>query len=161
MARIVLSGGEKLQARLREIAANLEKSASVDVGFMGGATYPDGESVAFVATMNEFGRGVNVIHPTDEVGGSYYQMPRPFFRRAIKANKDKWAPNIATALKNNNYDATIALESVGQEIQEEVQESIRELVDPPLAPSTIAAKGFDKPLIDSGLMENSVTHLVK
>ena len=42
-----LIGGEKLQRVLAEIGSNME--GSVSVGFLGGATYPDGTSVAQVA----------------------------------------------------------------------------------------------------------------
>ena len=47
---------------------------------------------------------------------------------------------------------------MGAEIVGQVQDSIDELMDPPLALSTIAKKGFEKPLVDSGLMRNTVTY---
>jgi len=42
----------------------------------------------------------------------------------------------------------------------ELAESISELVSPPLAPYTIQKKGFDKPLIDTAHMFQSITHEV-
>ena len=142
-----LSGGDKLEARLAEIAAKLGSGAEVEVGFMSGATYQeDGTSVALVAALNEF--------------GTSKAPPRPFFRNAIAANSDKWPVNVATALKANGYDPAKALDLVGQEIQEEIQDSIRSNTPPPNAPSTVARKGFDKTLIDTGFMLDSVTHRV-
>lgn len=158
---VALSGGGKLDAALAKIAAKLTSAATVDVGFQSGAKYPDGTPVAMVAAVNEFG------------APSRGQPPRPFFRNAIAKNSAKWAPNIATALRANDYDATKALNIVGKEIQEEVQQSIIDLVSPSLAPSTIKAKsrgrvkkiagvmGPEKPLVDTGVMLRSVTHIVK
>ena len=51
---------------------------------------------------------------------------------------------------------------IGEQIEGELVQSIHDLKTPPLAPATIAAKGFDKPLIGvHGLMVRSVTHRVK
>jgi hypothetical protein len=142
-----ISGGDKLEAALKRIATNLEKAASVDVGFMGGATETDGTLVAAVAAYNEFG--------TTTI------PPRPFFRSAIAKNSAQWPDQIAGALKANDYDSAKALDLVGQEIQEEIQQSIIETNLPPLAPSTIARKGSAKPLVDTATMLNGVTHRVR
>jgi len=40
----------------------------------------------------------------------------------------------------------------------DVGKAIQSVTSPPLAASTVARKGFDKPLIDTGLMFQSVTH---
>jgi len=50
---------------------------------------------------------------------------------------------------------------MGELIQGELQGSIRDLTSPALAASTVRAKGFDKPLIDSGVMLRSVDFEVK
>ena len=158
---LTFTGGSKLEAALKRIGKSLTNAASVDIGFMEGATYPDGTSVALVAAINEFGRTVTVKHPTEEVGGTYFQAPRPFFRNAIAKYSPGWPNNIAVALKANDYDAAKALDLVGADIASQVQTSIGDLVSPPLAPSTIEKKGFDKPLIEHGIMQNAVTHIVR
>jgi hypothetical protein len=145
---ISIKGGDKLEAALRKIAAGLSNGASVEVGFMGGATYPDGTSVPLVAAFNEFGVP------------SHGQPPRPFFRNAIAKGSPVWPKNIATALKSSDYDAARALDLVGVSIEDEIRMSITELVSPPLAQSTIDRKGFPKPLIDTGTLLGSVTHRV-
>ena len=50
---------------------------------------------------------------------------------------------------------------VGALIAGQLQKSINETNNPPLSPRTIARKGFDKPLIDTGHMWNSVNFEVK
>lgn len=114
---------------------------------MAGATEADGTSVPLVAALNEF--------------GTSKAPPRPFFRNAIADGEKRWPVNLVTALKNNNYDSLIALSLVGRNMQEDIQGSIRKLWSPPLADSTIARKGFDKPLIETSTMLNSVTNRVK
>ncbi len=57
-----LSGGDKLAATLNSISQRLAAQAgapSVSVGFMEGATYPDGKSVAANAATQEFGATIN------------------------------------------------------------------------------------------------------
>ena len=139
-----IKGGDKLTAKLQEIANNLATAKTVKVGFLGDAYYPDGTSVAFVAAQNEYG-----VHYKK-------QPPRPFFRIMINDHKAEWGPELKAVLKDNDYNAQLSLEIMGQSISDELKQSILDLTDPPLAPYTIAKKGFDKPLIDTGTMLNSL-----
>lgn len=145
----VISGGAKLEARLREIAKGVTKKATLRVGFLEGATYPDGTSVPMVAATQEFGSPEQGI------------PPRPFFRRMIAAKSASWGNATAKLLIQNDYDAEKTLGLVGMGIKGQLQQSIRDLTDPPLAPATVARKGFDKPLVDTGHMLNSVDFEVK
>ena len=149
LRRSLGTGGERLEAALKEIAANVKKAASVDIGFPSGGQYSDGTSVALVAAINEYGRP------------SIGQPPRPFFRNMIAEKSPEWPNTVKALLIANNYDAEKTLEQVGVVIKNQLQASIQEFTSPPLKPSTIAAKGFDKPLIDSGEMRNSVDFVVK
>lgn len=146
MAAITLTGGDKLAKRLKEIAKSVSDAKELKVGFLEGSTYPDGRPTATVAAINEW--------------GSQNAPPRPFFRDMIKTNSHRWAPNVATALKISDYDSNKALTLMGMEIKEELQDSIRSGDYAPLAASTIARKGFDKPLIDTSHMINSVDYRV-
>lgn len=146
-----LSGGKAFEKALRDISARLKSKGSVDVGFLSGATYPDGKSVAFVAAMNEFG------HKT--TGGGYVP-PRPFFRNMITEHRNEWPGAVIEALKDTDYDVELTLERIGAGIAGQLRQSITDLVAPPLAPSTVARKGFTKPLIDSGTLLASVDHSV-
>lgn len=146
MAKI--SGGEKLERALRDLAAKVANPATLRAGFLENATYSSGESVAMIASLNEYGvpsRG---------------QPPRPFFRQAIAKHKGEWPAAIAGLLKANNMDAVKTLNLTGEAIVGQIKQSIIDLVDPPLAPSTVQRKGFDKPLIERGIMLNAVSHEV-
>jgi hypothetical protein len=152
-----VSGGDKFGPAIKAFAGKI-RSGSVRVGFLEGATYPEtGQSVAEVASLNEYGHTVK--KGDDE--GSYFVLPRPFFRRMIAAKKPEWPDAMALQLKRNNYDVERTLTVVGAAVGGQLQQSIRDLTSPPLAPSTIARKGFDKPLIDSAHMLNSVDHEVE
>jgi hypothetical protein len=155
-----LSGGEKLKEYLTLLAAKAKNSALLNVGFPEGGTEPDGESTPMVAFLNEFGRTVRVKNPhtemsqgrSVEVVGDYYQAPRPFFRNMISAKSPTWGEDLGVLLKAKDYDAVEALGLLGEEIRGQLVSSIQELQSPPLAPSTIKAKGFPKPLINTGAM---------
>lgn len=144
MAVSGFKGGEKLQAYLTNLNRNLSGSQTVSVGFMADATYPDGTSVAMVAAIQEFGAPAKSI------------PPRPFFRQMIAKEQGHWAADIAAILKANKYRSDKTLGLMGMEIKAELQESIQRLTSPKLAPATVARKGSDKPLVDTGHMLNSV-----
>ena len=82
--------------------------------------------------------------------------PRPYFRSMIARESKHWGDDLARNLKTKNYDAHQALNLTGADIAGQLQESIITFSSPPNAPSTIAKKGVDNPLIDSGNMLNSV-----
>lgn len=149
MAVKSFTGGAKLEAYLAKIAKQADKSATLRVGFLEGATYPDGTSVPMVAAIQEFGAPSKGI------------PPRPFFRRMIAEKKDTWGPAIGRLMKANEFDAEKTLGQAGMGIKGQLQQSIKDLTSPPLAPATVAAKGFEKPLIDTGHMLNSVDFDVK
>lgn len=136
-----ISGGDKLKAALEEIAAKLDQQGTLRVGFLEGATAPNGDSIPLRAALNEYGHG-NV-------------PPRPFFRNMIAAKADEWPGAIALNLKQTNYDVAVTLQRVGLGIRGQLQQSILDLWSPPLAASTIRRKGFDKPLIEHGDMINA------
>lgn len=144
-----LSAGGGLEAALDKIASALKEGGTVRVGFLEGATYPDGTSVPMVAAINEFG------------APSRKQPPRPFFRRMITAKSKEWPAAVEANLKATNYDAARTLILVGEGIVGQLRQSIVDLTEPPLAASTIKAKGFDKPLIWHSVMLNSVDYEVE
>ena len=144
-----MRGGDKVVERLRQIARSIGNGGTLRVGFLENAKYPDGKPVAMIAALNDFGvpsRG---------------QPPRPFFRNAIAKHQDEWPPAIAGLLRDNDYNAQKALDIAGFAIAGQIKQSIIDTNEPPLAPSTIARKGFSKPLIDTSVLINSVDHEVK
>lgn len=144
MAARYISGGDKLQKRLDEIAAKLKKGGRVKVGFLEGATYPDGTSVAMVAAIQEFGAPAAGI------------PPRPFFRNMITAKSPEWPNAVENLVKVNDYDTDKVLGQMGAGIAGQLRQSVVDTNDPPNAPSTIKSKGATKPLVDTGHMLNSI-----
>jgi hypothetical protein len=175
-----LTGGDKLQSALNEIAKNLSRASSVDVGFLEGATYPDGTSVAMVAAIQEFGA------PNAKI------PPRPYFRTMIAKKSPEWPKAVGELLKATGYDAAKTLGQVGAGIADQLQESIVETLDPPLSPVTLMLRKMradnpdlvvtgktvgeaarrvaagessggvsSKPLVDTGTMLRAVDYAVK
>jgi hypothetical protein len=142
-----IRGGDKLAAALNDIARKLSKAETLRVGFLEGATAPNGDSIPLRAALNEYGHGA--------------VPPRPFFRNMVAAKSDEWPETIAAALKANDYDAQKALALAGEGIKGQLEQSIVDLTSPPLAASTIARKGFDKPLIEHGDMLRAVDYEIK
>ena len=146
MSKCKVRGGAAFSVKLNELKGKLDKAKKVRVGFLEGATYPDGTAVAQVAFWNEYG--------TDTA------PPRPFFRDMIKAKSGTWSAGVAVQLKANNMDVGKALNLAGMGIKDQLVDSINEFSTPENAAATVAKKGFNKPLIDTGHMRNSVDYEV-
>lgn len=146
-----IKGGDKLALALAKIAAGVSKPGTLSVGFLEGATAPNGDSIPERAANNEFGTP-NAKYPIP---------PRPFFRNMIAAKSPEWPAAVGNLLKANDYDATKALDIAGEAIEGQLRQSIIDTNSPPLAEATIKAKGFDKPLIEHSDMLKAVAHIVK
>ena len=144
-----MRGGTKIVEALRVLAAKLDKPGTVRIGFLENARYPNGTPVAMVAAIQDGGApGAGI-------------PPRPFFRNMIANHKAEWPAAIANLLKANDYDAEKTLGQTGAAIAGQLRQSIVDTNSPPLAESTIRRKGFDKPLIQTSHMINSVDYEVK
>lgn len=137
-----LKGGHRLDRHLRAAkkGTNIE---GIDVGFFSTAKYPDGTFVSQVANQHEFGIGV---------------PERPFIRNAIKNAEDGVSELMEGHLKTQSRQADRRIaDTVGAHVAGEIQREIVRLREPPNAPSTIARKGSSNPLVDTGVMRQSVT----
>lgn len=143
-----LKGGDKVYREIERIAGKIARGADLKVGFLAGATYSDGKPVAMIASIQEFGAPRAGI------------PARPFFRNMIAAKKGEWPRAIADLIKDNDYDVGKAFNIAGYAIAGQLRQSIIDTNTPPNAPSTIAKKGFNAPLRDSGHMLNSIGHQV-
>lgn len=102
------------------------------------------------------------------VGSPAQNIPaRPFLQPAINANIDKIAKIQALALKaaldGNKTAVGINIEKVGMLTQNVIKAWF---VDPrngwpPNSPVTIARKGSDKPLIDTGQLRNAIHYVLR
>lgn len=142
-----VKGGDKLAKHLNRIAERIGKANSVRVGFLEGATYPaKGKkdvvlSVATVAFLNNF--------------GTSKARARPFFSDMIREETPTLGKKVEAAMKANDYDADAVLNLVGTYLKDKL---VQKIVEWPAdnAPSTVAKKGFNKGLIDKGVMQRSV-----
>ncbi len=85
--------------------------------------------------------------------------PRPFFSNALKTHeKDirKLLEKGHIAVLSGKLDPKKALGVVAQKVVDWIKDSIASNTPPPNKPATVAAKGSDKTLIDSGQLLASV-----
>lgn len=152
MANQVL-GGKKLSLALKSIEAKIVNAGVLRVGFLENSRYlAKGKkgaalNVAQVAFWNEF--------------GTVRSPPRPFFRTTIARESKTWGDKLGKAVVATNYDGQKALALLGQSMRDDVESAIAQWAAPRNAPSTIARKGFDKPLVDTGVMQRAVDYEVK
>lgn len=144
-----MKGGDKVRQILKDIRHKIEEPLTLRVGFLEKATYPDGKPVAMIAAIHNFGAPRAGI------------PPRPFFTHMINKHEDEWPEGFATQLRETDFDVRLTFERAGQAIAGQLRQSIVDTNEPPLAASTIARKGFDKPLVETGHMLNSVDSDVK
>lgn len=116
-------GGSALAKKLGDIAKKIEREKVLRVGFLETAKYPSGEQVAQVAFWDEY--------------GTTKSPPRPFFRTAIKANKEKWVRRFGKLVALNNFDVDLSMRLIAEEMINDVQTSISDLTSPPLSPLTL------------------------
>ena len=124
MVTATLSGGEAVERKLAEIARKVSRPGTLRVGFLEGATYPDGTSVATVAAINNFGAPEKGI------------PARPFFSNMIQANSGGWGDQLVSLLELTDYDAARALALMGEEIAGQLRQSIIDTMAPPNSPVT-------------------------
>lgn len=91
----------------------LKTKAEVKVGFLGGDRYPDGTSVAYVAYINEYGKGRN--------------PERPFVRETVKDYMSKWIKIIEQTIKDDMSQENIlrAYELAGMDAEGLMREQIK------------------------------------
>jgi hypothetical protein len=156
---------------LERIGKKLGSKITLRVGFLEGATYPTGPSHATRLAYSERrkagkrgaiqgqrgGQPVAMVAAVNNYGAPSRGIPpRPFFSNMVKEKSPAWPRAIALNLKATQFDAEATMRRMGEAIQGQLKQSIRDFNSVPLSPKTIARKGFDKQLIDSSHMWNSV-----
>jgi len=92
---------------------------------------------------------------------------RPAIRGTIDGNKDRYfkeiLPKLARAVVEGKISFHEALDVFGLKVATDIKSAITsgEGIPPPLQPETVAAKGSDRPLVDTGRLLNSITHAVE
>lgn len=123
---------------------------TIKAGVLKGAgSYNKGVSIVQVATWNEYGTS---------------RIPsRPFIAIATDENKG-WQGEVKKQIIgiNSSNDVGGALDTIGKKMKEDIKSIIGDRAKlTPNAPSTIAKKGFDAPLLDTGKLEESIDYEVK
>lgn len=134
----------------------LEKFAKTGKGAVkvglpkGGANpYPDGTSVIDVGVWNEF--GTETI-PERSFLRAGIREGAPAYRRLNRRNLIK--------MREGEKTSDQAMGELGLKAAGDVQEMVLDVKQPPNAPRTIARKGSENPLIDTGHLRQSITHEV-
>lgn len=175
---------ESNPAGLQAINLALKAMDSVvgKVGWFPGAVYEDGTSVAYVATIQEFGVPEKSI------------PARPFMRPTIQEHTNEWR-DTATTLAGKMVKGVITAEDVMGlltiKAEADVAKTIESITSPPLSKITLGARKYrregksvtgktigeiarlidegkldvsgvpDKPLDDTGFMLSTLTHTVE
>lgn len=165
--RVTSDAGKKLLVAIHKL-----QDANVKVGWIKRQEYPDTkETVAAVAAQNEFGSYTKRI------------PPRPFMRPTIAAQENVWKKTAEDGAKQVLQGKTTiykVLDLVGFQAEGDIKKTIKQLYSPALAEATILARiernkrlsetkgrlsekalgNVTKPLIDTGVMFNTLTHEV-
>jgi hypothetical protein len=123
---------------------------TIKAGVLEGAgSEANGASIAEVATYNEYGTR---------------RIPsRPFIAIATDESKG-WQGEIKRQVGGitSSADVNGALNTIGEQMKKDIKNVIGDRSKlKPNAPSTIAKKGFDAPLIDTGKLQEAIDYEVK
>ena len=119
-----------------------EMNASVRVGVLENATYPDGTPVAMVAFWNEYGTKTSPV--------------RAFFRTTVSDQKKNWVLSVQNLMKMHD-DPKKVMGLIGEHMRGQIVQSINTWTDPENSKYTQRIKGFNKPLVWSGQMMRSIS----
>ena len=89
---------------------------------------------------------------------------RSFIRSTFDEKEQEWYKYsliLLSKVLSGQSTAEELCEKMGNVIQKDIQKKIRDIKTPPNAPSTIARKGSNNPLIDTGRLRQSVTYKVR
>lgn len=143
---------QKVEQALKQLAERLNGETRVLAGVPKGAgTYEDGLTLATIAAVNNFGSADGQI-PARPVLGPAIEKGAPQYLRLAEVMIPKVLTGEMTMLT--------LLEQMGNLAEGHIKQEITDLKDPPNAPSTIAAKGSDNPLIDTGAFRQSIRYVI-
>lgn len=149
-SKVVRKNPDAIKKYIRKV----EELPTVAIGFpaskAGTIEYPDGTSLIDVATWNNYGTDTIPARRFMDVGG----------HRAIRET-DKIRKAVIRAMASNPDLVDNLIEQTGAVGASQIKLTIRDWQDPPNASSTIARKGDNNPLVDTGLMMQSVTWEVR
>ena len=170
MAEVIREVNRESYIALCKLAQNLDLKvgwfstnwyAAVPSKKLGGKEKP-AVPVAYIATIHEHGHLESGI------------PPRPFMQPTIDREKTNWRDYLVAEMPRvlaGTRKLEDVLEALGLNVAGEIAQSIRNVEAPPLKPATIAARqrkmadqktigNLTKPLVETGLMLATVSHVV-
>lgn len=103
----------------------------------------------------------------NEFGSQSLNIPaRPFMKKSSRPTEKLFKKETVKLMRQLNGKSASAnlqtkfLKLMGPKVTSIFRKTITDLREPPNAPATIELKGSDNPLIDTGLMRQTLTHLV-
>ena len=148
-------GAKAMLERLRALA---ESKRTVRVGVLSDAPKKSREGDSGKLSLLE----VAVIH---EFGAPAAAIPaRSFIRATIdekRAEIEKLQRVLGAQVATGKLAEEQALSALGAKVAGWIQARIAEGIDPPLSAATVAKKKSSKPLIDTGQLRSSITHVVE
>lgn len=149
---VSLINTQQVEQALKDLAKRMTGPTKVLVGVPKGAgTYEDGLTLATVAAVNNFGSADGLI------------PPRPVLQPAVEKGAPQYqrlAEVMIPKVLSGQMEMRMLLEQMGTLAEGHVKQEITDLRTPPNAASTIAAKGSDNPLIDTGAFRQSIRYVV-
>lgn len=159
MSTMKRTGGEVRHTSpglVKKMMASFAKPPDIAIGFPRGkatsSQYPDGTPVIDVAVYNNYG--------TFNADGSVHIPARPFMDiGAMRASEETKKVRIALfrRVREGQIPMEQAADIIGANAAAILKNTIRDFDDPPNAPSTIAKKKSSNPLVDTGLLMQTVT----
>jgi hypothetical protein len=182
--RSEVKGGDKLQKYLFHVAQQLGTGGTVRVGFLENAMYPFTNKTARlragIARLQATGprkptarpafigpRKQTLAAPLPVATVAYWNnfgtaraKARPFFSNMIAEKSPGWGKKLGNVAKAAGYNTKLTLQRMGEGIQGQL---VKYIVDWPAdnAPLTVAIKGFNKGLVDQGIMQRAVGYEVR
>ena len=147
-------------SRTKEVKANLKDMGryKIEIGvFSESGSTDDGVHYALIAGVHEFGVTMR------QAKGTIVIPERSFLRSTFDEKSDEWFNFVKKrmpAVMFSQMTAKQLMELLGAKIVSDIQKKIKDISDPPNAPSTIAQKGSSNPLIDTGGLRMRVTYKV-
>lgn len=134
-------------------SAKLTNNVELAVGLFGEDRHAnDPFTLPEIGAVNEFGTADG------------HTPARPFMRTAFDENVTKYNTIIKTLLTkviDGELRPLQMIDQVGILMVGDIKKKITDIRTPPNAQSTIDTKGFNNPLIRTGLMRNSVKHKIR
>ena len=145
---------EKTLTSLKVLAMKYQ-DANLEVGIFENATYDNGKGKSIPVA------GVAAVQ---ELGSVKRNIPaRSFFRTTAEEKRNPWRELFRDGVEasiHHGVEPAQVMEGVGLQVVGDIKAKITEIKAPPLADATAKRKGHEKPLIESKLLINSITHSV-